>query len=584
MVRLQRVLADAGVAARRVCEKLIEEGRVEVNGELVTKLPAFVDPRTDKVSVDGKPIAKPVGGPTGRKLYIILHKPDRTLTTATDEPGLERRTVLDLIDHPAKPRLFPVGRLGWDETGLVLLTNDGELANRLTHPRYGVPKTYLAVVKGDVDETDLHRFSHQMFKLERLASRQEGRIKSSHVDMAVFKREPGKTTLRVTMKEGKNRYVAEVLGQSGFPVRKVAAVAIGPLQLRGLPIGSWRELTRDEIRLLRAACKDDATPEMKSGIKPDSEDEQNLRVPRQWAPRRESPSRGRPSGPASEGAAPRGTRGTRPRQGRSEGESEGTSDDRSARPGRPPETPKQVLPSNAAARTIRPPKPAHGPAVGPADGPVARTGAGKDSANSPSAGVYIPPSRRERMKAKYDQVREARSSKPAVRGSGNRASTGSDRVRGGPGGGRRPDGNPSSGFGSPRPRMSGGGGGGGGGVGERGGMRGQARGPARGADRGTNRGSGSPDGGRSGRAGILTRGPGGTRSGRDGDRPHAGSGSRGGRGGHEGHGGRGRGEGGPQGSGGPGERGGGGGRSGSGGGSRGGGGRPQGRTRPRNDR
>lgn len=234
---------------------MIEEGRVEVNGELVRKLPAFVDPRTDQIVVDGRPITRPVGA-GARKHYIILNKPERTLTTASDEPGMERRTVLDLIDHPAKPRLFAVGRLGWDETGLVLLTNDGELANRLTHPRYGVAKTYLAVVKGDVNEADLHRMTRQMFKLQRLASRQVGRLRSARVEMSVFKREPGKTTLRVVMKEGKNRYVADVLGTAGFPVRKVAAVSIGPLQLRGLSVGSWRELDRDEVRVLRNSCKE----------------------------------------------------------------------------------------------------------------------------------------------------------------------------------------------------------------------------------------------------------------------------------------------------------------------------------------
>lgn len=249
------MLADAGVAARRACEKLIEEGRVEVNGEVVQTIPAFVDPRKDRITVDGKPIGRPIGE-GGRRMYILLNKPERVLTTSADEPGLERTTVADLVDHPSKPRLFPVGRLGWDETGLVLLTNDGELANRLSHPRYGIPKTYLAVVKGDVADQDLQRLGKQMFKLQRLASRREGRARGAHVEMSVFKREPGKTTLKVVMREGKNRFVADVLRSAGFPVRKVAAVAIGPLQLRGLTVGSWRELGRDEVKALRNACRE----------------------------------------------------------------------------------------------------------------------------------------------------------------------------------------------------------------------------------------------------------------------------------------------------------------------------------------
>lgn len=256
-------MADAGVASRRVCERLIEEGRVEVNGAVVTVLPVFVDLGIDSISVDGKPVS--TGGSRGvRRHYILLHKPEKVLTTAADEPGLDRRTVTDLVNHPSNPRLFPVGRLGWDETGLVLLTNDGELANRLSHPRYGIPKTYLAIVKGDVSDEDLHRLGRRMFKLQRLSSRQAGRPRGAHVEMSVYKREPGKTTLRVVMREGKNRYVAEVLGLAGFPVRKIAAVAIGPLQLKGLPIGSWRELTRDEVKSLRAACHEGATAEKKS--------------------------------------------------------------------------------------------------------------------------------------------------------------------------------------------------------------------------------------------------------------------------------------------------------------------------------
>src|SRR5690606_13551855 len=149
--RLQRVMADAGVASRRACEELIARGAVEVNGEVVTELPIFVDPREDRILVEGRPLPKRGGG--DRNIYIMLNKPERTLTTVTDErefggEGGGRRTVMDLVDHPARARLFPVGRLDYATRGLVLLTNDGELANKLTHPRYGVHKTYEAVVKG----------------------------------------------------------------------------------------------------------------------------------------------------------------------------------------------------------------------------------------------------------------------------------------------------------------------------------------------------------------------------------------------------------------------------------------------------
>jgi 23S rRNA pseudouridine2605 synthase len=190
-VRLQRVLADAGVAARRRCEQLIEEGRVEVNGEVRSSLPVFVDPTRDLITVDGKAIARqPSRGV--RFTYIVMHKPPRTLCTSADEPEIGRVTVLDLVDHPAKSRLFPVGRLGWNESGLVLLTNDGEMANRLSHPRYGVPKVYLAAVKGDVREGDLKNLTKEMYKLQRLESRRSGRVgtagRGSHVEVEIANR------------------------------------------------------------------------------------------------------------------------------------------------------------------------------------------------------------------------------------------------------------------------------------------------------------------------------------------------------------------------------------------------------------
>jgi 23S rRNA pseudouridine2605 synthase len=154
-VRLQRYLADAGVAARRACEEMIEEGRVEVNGEIITKLPAFVDPQQDKVRVDGRAVAKPQSA-----LTLLVHKPQRVLVTASDEPGMDRATILDLVNHPAGARLFPVGRLGWDDAGLVVLTNDGELANALSHPRFGVPKRYEVLVAGAVEVLRFGRESY----------------------------------------------------------------------------------------------------------------------------------------------------------------------------------------------------------------------------------------------------------------------------------------------------------------------------------------------------------------------------------------------------------------------------------------
>lgn len=288
-VRLQRFLADAGVAARRVCEALIEEGRVEVNGRLVTKLPAFVDPETDRVVVDGRPVRSP-----GRRVYLILHKPTRTLVTAADEPGFDRRTVLDLVDHPAKARLFPVGRLHYDATGLVLLTNDGDFANLLTHPRYGVPKTYWAVVRGTMVPEQLADIDLKLKMLDRKAARAEVGLstgpkrretpssfepeldtppaphtapatrprwerehvaKSTRPSISIVKTGEGKTLLEISMLEARNRQLEDVLAGIGSPVKKVTRVGIGPLRLKGLGVGQWRELTGAEVLLLKKIAR-----------------------------------------------------------------------------------------------------------------------------------------------------------------------------------------------------------------------------------------------------------------------------------------------------------------------------------------
>jgi 23S rRNA pseudouridine2605 synthase len=243
-VRLQRVLADAGVAARRVCERLIEEGHVTVNGDRVTRLPVFVDPYEDEIAVDGRRLPRPE-----RRLYLMLHKPTGTLVSAADEPGMDRKTVMDLIDHPSAPRLFPVGRLEYDTTGLVLLTNDGELANRLSHPRFRVTKTYQALVKGNLDEGSVQAIRT---KLRAVTERELGRAPESP-QIEILRREPGRTLLSLTLQEGPSRFLREVFQTLGMPIKKLTRTAVGDLQLKGLALGRWRELTRAEIQVLRHA-------------------------------------------------------------------------------------------------------------------------------------------------------------------------------------------------------------------------------------------------------------------------------------------------------------------------------------------
>lgn len=290
-VRLQRVLADAAVAARRVCERLIEEGRVEVNGAVVHRLPAFVDPYHDHITVDGRPIPK-----AQRPLYLMFNKPTRVLTSKSPDPLDSRRAVADLVQHPAAPRLVPVGALEYDTAGLLLLTNDGDLVNHLTHPRYEVPKTYLvylqdppppealaALQRGIYVATEgFERWHKAGQDLEAAAPdtapsaapsrRQRARLKPTRAGR-VFKarlivagrapvrmREdsdalPARTVLEIETTEGRDAMVIYALLLAGCAPKRLVRVGLGPLELKGVALGAWRELTRPELKVLRAAAK-----------------------------------------------------------------------------------------------------------------------------------------------------------------------------------------------------------------------------------------------------------------------------------------------------------------------------------------
>lgn len=233
-VRLQKFLADAGVASRRHCEELILAGRVVVNDQVVDQLPAFVDPRRDVVIADGTRVRP-------RRLeYLLMHKPKGVVCTNRDPAGRPR--VRDLLP-PAKRHLFTVGRLDVDSSGLLLLTNDGELAARLTHPRFGVVKVYLAEVRGMV-HPDLPQRMRQGVYLA------EGRARAAEVRVLHHARD--RCTLEITLREGRNRQVRRMLARFGHPVRKLKRIAIGPLRLSGLPMGAFRLLTPEEIRALHA--------------------------------------------------------------------------------------------------------------------------------------------------------------------------------------------------------------------------------------------------------------------------------------------------------------------------------------------
>ena len=246
--RLQRVLADAGVASRRACEDLIREGLVEVNGRIVTDLPAFADPTRDDIRVNGRRIRLP-----DETVTVVFNKPTATLTTAADEPGMDRRTVMDIVQHPLAARLFPVGRLDYDTTGLLILTNDGELANRLTHPRYEVSKTYRAIVSGEMDDQKLEALQRGVVLAHRTKGKTRGAERTQGVGVRVTKQLRDRAHIEVTLSEGRNREVRRVLARVGCPVRKLERVAIGPVKLGDLRRGHWRDIKPSELKALKVA-------------------------------------------------------------------------------------------------------------------------------------------------------------------------------------------------------------------------------------------------------------------------------------------------------------------------------------------
>ena len=229
-IRLQKVLAQAGLASRRAAERFILDGRVAVNGHVVTELGFRVDPETDEIRVDQKLISQP-----RRKVYLLFHKPKLCVTSLRDPQG--RKTVLDFVrDEPE--RVFPVGRLDYDAEGLLLLTNDGILANRLQHPRYGVPKIYEVKVKGHPDDDTLNRLRSGV-KLD------EG--VTGPAEISLMHTLPRACWLKVVLHQGWYRQIKRMCEAVGHPVLKIKRIAYGPLNLGKLLPGTFRPLYRDEV-------------------------------------------------------------------------------------------------------------------------------------------------------------------------------------------------------------------------------------------------------------------------------------------------------------------------------------------------
>ena len=243
-VRLQKVLSAAGVASRRASEQMILDGRVTVNGATVRTLGTKANPAKDAIKVDGRRIKVDV-----RDRYIDHYKPKGYVTTRSDPEG--RQTVMDLIGEGAY--IYPVGRLDFDSEGLLLMTTDGDLAARLTHPRHEVDKVYEVIVLGVPDPKGLEKLRKGVFIDGRRTSPAD-----VHTGTTVKGAKPT-TLLTIVIREGRNRQIRKMCRAVGLPVRDLRRIQMGPIGLGRLKPGQWRDLAPDEVRHLKASVKDDRT-------------------------------------------------------------------------------------------------------------------------------------------------------------------------------------------------------------------------------------------------------------------------------------------------------------------------------------
>jgi 23S rRNA pseudouridine2605 synthase len=235
LVRLQKILAEAGVASRRGGEELIRAGRVSVNGRVINTLGSKADPVHDRIKVNGRLVPRP-----SPKVYYLLYKPPGVITSLNDPQA--RPTVKDLIPR-IKAKVFPVGRLDYDAEGVLLLTNDGELAMRLAHPRYGVPRTYLVKVKGILNPAEMEQVAHGVMLEDGMSPRME---------VTPVRKLAKNSWLRVTLHEGRNRVIKRTFEAIRHPVLQLRRIRFGSLTLEGMRPGECRPLTAEEIDQVRA--------------------------------------------------------------------------------------------------------------------------------------------------------------------------------------------------------------------------------------------------------------------------------------------------------------------------------------------
>lgn len=248
--RLQRVMANGGIASRRKCEEMIQTGLVKVNGICIDFLPAWVDPKVDRITISDHKLnlhAEPV--------YVMYYKPRGIVCTMSDPEG--RPCVGDIVKHPSGTRMFPVGRLDMDSQGLLLLTNDNTLANELTHPKHCVSKTYEVSVKGRLTEETIKQLRKGIFLADAHTKHDSNRMgqRAKIESLEIVQHDRDRTLLKMTLSEGRNRQIRRMLAIVGHPVKRLRRTHIGPLALKGLRPGQWRELTPKEVSSIQRAVQ-----------------------------------------------------------------------------------------------------------------------------------------------------------------------------------------------------------------------------------------------------------------------------------------------------------------------------------------
>jgi 23S rRNA pseudouridine2605 synthase len=262
--RIQKILGNAGVASRRNVEEMIRQGRVAVNGKIVTELPILIDPRKDKIAVDDEPL-KLASSKEAPRIYILMNKPRGVYSTNVAQG--EQTRAIDLLPPELPGRVYPVGRLDAESKGLLLLTNDGDLTNKLTHPRYGVSKTYRAMVDGFVTPEVVQELAQGIW----LADPKTGKgFKTTRALVKIVNRTRLKSVLELTMKEGRNTQIRRVLAKLGHKVHDLTRVRLGPLTLHGLAAGEFRSLTPRELKALQKMGEEKGNPKSKIQTKPEA--------------------------------------------------------------------------------------------------------------------------------------------------------------------------------------------------------------------------------------------------------------------------------------------------------------------------